>query len=53
LSLRSIHVVSGVHPAFYPKDTGAHLCSCCIECIWFAASAVDCQIYAVTVEGFI
>jgi hypothetical protein len=65
LSLHSIHAVSGVHPAFYPKDTGAHLplvllwplfrflCRCCIECIWFAASAVDCQIYAVTVEGFI
>jgi hypothetical protein len=26
---------------------------CFIEYVWFAASAVDCQIYAVTVEGFI
>ena len=29
------------------------LCRCRIECVWFAASAVDCQIYALTVESFI
>jgi len=60
LSLLGVHAGSGVRPSLVSHVPWVLLwplykllCRCCIECVWFAASAVDCQIYAVTVEGFV
>ena len=60
LSLRGVRAVSGVHPALVSHlplvllwPLYKFMCRCCMECVWFAASAVDCQIYVVTVESFI